>query len=57
MRVVSCEYLRDMNCPLPPARCMLGLHAEIGLMSWDSWARGCHGTGNNTVLKANEFLF
>ena len=35
-RVVRGDYLSDMNCPLPPAHCMLVVLHAMGRMSWDS---------------------
>ena len=44
VRVVRGDLSWDINCPIPPAHCMLGLLAVVRRMSLDSWALGCPGS-------------
>ena len=44
--VVRGDQSWDINCPIPPAYCMLGLLACSERMSLDSSALGCPGSGN-----------
>ena len=53
MRVVRDDNLRDVNYPVPPAHCMLGLLACNGAYELGQ-TLGCNGSGN-IVLEADEF--
>ena len=47
----------DINCPIPPAYCMLGLLASVRRMSLDSWALGCPGSGNILFQRRMSSIF
>ena len=45
--VKVCHFAcRNMNCPIPPVHCMMGLLAWCRRMSLLSWAVGSPGSGN-----------
>ena len=46
MHVISSNYLRDMNCPIPAAHCMLGLPACNGVYELGQLGTGLSWEGN-----------
>ena len=46
VRVVRGDLSWDINCPIPPAHCMLGLLACTEAYEFGQLGTGCTGSGN-----------